>query len=78
MASIGFYYGALSDSLEVQANKQGYTLGDKAEIFEKCAYGLTLNHVRGVLTDSVYDRALRKLNKEVVNSCQPLKKEGYI
>lgn len=32
---IGFHHGALCDSYEKQANEQGFTLGDKAELFEK-------------------------------------------
>jgi hypothetical protein len=32
---VGFSYGVLYGTLEKQANEQGYTLGDKAEIFEE-------------------------------------------
>ena len=31
MTSIVFYHGALVDTYEEQANKQGFTLGDHAE-----------------------------------------------
>lgn len=35
---IGFQHGALCDSYEKQANEQGYTLGEKAELFDKIAF----------------------------------------
>lgn len=72
MAIIGFDYGALSDKLEKQANDQGYTLGDKQELFEKLAFGLIINHIHGTLTDSAYQRALEKLHKMVMAAIKPL------
>ena len=35
---IGFRYGLLCDDLEKQANEQGFTLGEKAELMEKLIY----------------------------------------
>lgn len=70
---VGFYHGALSDSYEKQANKQGFTFGDKAELFDKLGYGLVLNHIHGILTDSQYDKALQKLQKQLIKSLKPLK-----
>jgi hypothetical protein len=77
MAQIGFHYGALSKALEEQAIEQGYTLGDRAETLEKLAYGLVLNHIHGILTDSAYDKALQRLHKKVVSQCKPLRGDGY-
>lgn len=70
---VGFIHGALADSYEEQAREQGYTLGDKAELMDKLGFGLTINYVHGVLTDSQYDKALQKLNKKIVGSLKPFK-----
>lgn len=35
---VGFYHGALEDTYEKQANEQGFTLGDKAGLFDKIAF----------------------------------------
>lgn len=75
MAKIGFDYGALSDKLEKQANDQGYTLGDKQEILEKLAFGLSINYIHGTLTDSAYQRALGKLHKMTMAAIKPLEGE---
>lgn len=39
---VGFYHGALGDNYEKQANKQGFTLGDKVELFEKIGYSYNM------------------------------------
>lgn len=33
---------------------------------KKLGFGLVINHVHGILTDSMYDKALQKLQKEIV------------
>ena len=70
-----FRYGALVDSLEKQANEQGYTLGSEADIFERMEYGLVLNYIQGTLTVRQYHRALDKLNKRVIKAIAPIDKE---
>ena len=72
MAQIGINYGALSDPIEEQLNEQGFTLGEKAEFVEKMVYRLILNHVHGILTDSVYDRALQRLHKHIISQIKPM------
>lgn len=69
---VGFHHGALCDDYEKQANDQGYTLGDKAELFQKLGFGLVINHIHGTLTESSYDKALRKLQKKMVSALKPL------
>lgn len=73
---IGFHHGALCDDYEKQANEQGYTLGKYAETAKKLGFGLVINHVHGILTDSMYDKALQKLQKEIVKHLKI--KEGEI
>ena len=74
--TVSFYHGALSDPYEEQANSQGFTLGDKAELMDKLGFGLVINHIHGTLTDSAYDKALQKLQKQIVKNLKPLYKEG--
>ena len=61
---VGFNYGALNNDLETQANAQGLTLGDKAEVLEKLHFGLVINFVHGTLTDGEYRKALARLHKQ--------------
>ena len=72
---VTFCHGALSDPYEKQANTQGFTLGDKAELMDKLGFGLVINHIHGTLTDSAYDKALQKLQKQIVKNLKPLHKE---
>lgn len=66
MGKIGFYHGALAESYEEQANKQGYTFGDKAEWIEKVAFGIICGHIHGIITDSEFDRILQKFQKKIL------------
>lgn len=72
---INFNYGALSDPLEEQANEQGFTLGEKAELFEKMAYGLVLNMIHGTLTHSQYEKAIQKLHSKVIKEVKLIERE---
>ncbi len=69
--TVSFHHGAFRDPYEVQARKQGYTLGDRAELMDNLGFGLSINHVHGVLTDAEYKRALQKLNRKLVDSLKP-------
>lgn len=68
---VGFHHGALADPYEAQARKQGYTLGDKAELMDKLGFGLSINYVHGVLTYAEYKRALQRLDKKIVGNLKP-------
>lgn len=69
---IGFHHGALCDPYEQQANNQGYTLGEEKELLEKLGFSIVFCWVQGLLTDSQYDSALRKLQKKLVKAVKPL------
>ena len=69
---VGFRHGALCDSYEKQANEQGFTLGDKAELFDKVAYSYNLLRIRGYLTDSQADMICKKIQKQLVKNLKPL------
>ena len=72
---INLNYGALSDPLGEQANKQGFTLGEKAKIFEKMAYGLVLNMIHGTLTYSQYEKAIQRLHNKVIKEVKLIESE---
>lgn len=65
---IGFYHGALEASYEKQANEQGFTLGDKTELFDKIGYAYNLLRIHGYLTDSQADMVCKKIQKNLVKS----------
>lgn len=63
---IEFYHGALVDTYEEQANKQGCTFGDNADFVQKVGFGLTAAHIHGCITDSEYDRILRRFQTKIL------------
>lgn len=64
---IGFRYGALCPTLEVQAKDQGYTLKNynKLELQRKSINVLSLNDL---LTDSQTDKIFNKFHKRVIKN----------
>ena len=75
---VRFNYGALNDDLETQANAQGLTLGDEAEILEKLHFGLVINFVHGTLTDGEYSKALARLHKQVLKAVKKKERNAVI
>lgn len=66
MGSIGFSHGALADSYEKQANEQGWTLGEKAELFDKLALSYNMLRIHGYLTDKQADSICKKIQTQLV------------
>ncbi len=73
---IGFHHGALCPSYEEQANEQGFTLGDKAKLFDKIAYSYNLLWIHGFLTDNQADNVCKKIQKKLVASVKPIEGSG--
>lgn len=73
--TVGFYHGALSDPYEKQANAQGFTLGDKAKLLQDLGHHTVMIWIHGLLTDSQYDAALKKLQKQLVEALKPIDKQ---
>ena len=69
---VGFHHGALCDSYEKQANEQGFTFGENAEFFQKVGFGLVAAYIHGFITDSEYDKILKRFQKELVKNLKPL------
>ncbi len=68
---VSFGYGILTDTLEEQANKQGYTLGDKSEILEKIKLSINICRFH-VATDSQVSAMTKKLHNKVIKALKPL------
>ena len=69
---VGFYHGILSDSYEKQANEQGFTLGDKAELLEKLRHSYNMLRMHDCITDSQADEIVQKIQKKIVKALKPL------
>lgn len=63
---IEFYHSALADTYEEQANRQGFTFGDKADFVQKVGFGLIAAYIHGCITDSEYDRILRRFQTKIL------------
>ena len=74
MGNVGFYHGALEESYEKQANKQGYTLGEKAELFDKLAFSYNMLRIHGYLTDKQADSICKKLQNQLAANLKPLER----
>ena len=69
-----FHHGALCDDYETQANKQGFTYGDKARFVEAVGFGIVAARIHGVITDSEYDKILDRFQKKILTNKKYLKK----
>jgi hypothetical protein len=63
---VEFHHGALSDTYEEQANKQGLTFGDYAKFVQDVGFGLVAAHIHGVITDSEFDKILQRFQKKIL------------
>lgn len=73
--AVGFHHGALCDPYEKQANDQGFTLGEEAENLQNCGFYLVYTWMENLLTDSVYNKALQRLQKKLIKALKPLPKK---
>lgn len=73
--TVEFHHGALCDHYEKQANEQGFTLGKEAELLQDGGFCLTYVYIHDLLTDSMYDKALQRLQKKLIKALKPLPKE---
>ena len=68
---VGFSYGVFGDSLEEQANKQGYTLEEEAEKYKKIRKAINMCGFH-VATDSQVNLMTQKLHKKVTEALKPV------
>lgn len=69
---VKFGYGFISPKLEVQANKQGYTLGERKDHLEKLREAYNTLHINCVLTDKQSDEITKKIHRKVLNNLEYL------
>ena len=64
---IVFKYGLLADTIEKQANDQGFILEDGyGDFLEKVLFGINAARIRGCITDSEYDRILKRIQNKLI------------
>ena len=69
-----FSHGQFSDSYEIQANKQGFTFGDNAEIVQKIGDGLDEAYFQKIITDNEYEKILDRFQKKMLANKKFIKK----
>ena len=69
-----FHHGALADSYEKQANTQGFTYGKEAKWVQEVGFGLVCAHIHGCITDSEYDKILRRFQQKILMNPRFLKR----
>lgn len=74
MGEVGFYHSAFADSYEKQANEQGYTLGEKAEEFDKIAFAYNMLRIHGYFTEKQEESICKKIQNNLVSCLKPLPK----
>lgn len=65
-------FGAMSDSLEEQANRNGYTLGKDANRLEKIKNARAMLFLHGMLTDSENGKIIKRISSKVEKVLKPL------
>lgn len=71
-----FYYGSFKDRLEEQANKQGLTLGDNAELLEELKNARLLLRNNKVITESQAESVSQKIHTKLLKSLKVLNNES--
>lgn len=61
-------FDELSDNLEEWVNKQGFTLGNRADALQKLMESIAYCYVHGVVTDSQRDQMNKKFVKQFQNA----------
>ena len=72
MSGYSITFGALCDDIEVQLQRQGFTLGDRATLFQRWATEISSLRIHGLLTETESDRARKRLWKELQGTALPL------
>lgn len=73
--TITFRHGLIDKDYEAQANEQGFTLGDKADAMQELKASLYRLRLNNCVSDTEMKSITRRLNHEVVESIEPLRKE---
>lgn len=63
---IRFLHSPFAKTYEKQANEQGYTFGDNAELVQKIGSGLMAAYVRGLITDEECDKIFYRFKTKIL------------
>ena len=63
-------FDELSDNLEEWVNKQGFTLGNRADALQKLMESIAFCYIHGVVTDSQRDHMNKKFVKQFQNALE--------
>ena len=74
MDTIIFHFGALSDSIEEQVNRQGFTYGDKSNYVQSIVDGMISLWIENCITDKEYDKIIERVKKKILINKDYLKK----
>jgi len=77
MNEVTFSYSCFADTLEQQANKQGYTLGKQAEFLEKLVKAFNLCRIQ-LCNDSQSQMMNKKLHKKVISNLSLLNVQDIV
>lgn len=72
MLEVKFAFGAMSPTLEAQANQQGYTLGREADKLEKLKKARVMLFLHGIINESTSESTAKKINQKVIDALSPL------
>lgn len=64
--NVCFHHGALADSYEAQARKQGLTLSAAAYTDQRLGDAITALYIAGLLTDGEHLKILRRFTKKIL------------
>lgn len=70
--NIKFEHGSSCDSYEEQANRQGFTLGNKAKLFDRIAVCSNFLYEQRYLTDDQIKTIRNKIQEDLINSMIPV------
>jgi hypothetical protein len=73
MKDYHMYFSIISEPLESQLNKQGYTLGENHERYDTMLKHIFAFHMNGILTKGETDRALERYNKFIRGIAKEMK-----
>lgn len=71
-----FNFGAMAPTLEEQANRKGYTLGEEAEKMEKLRRARAMLYLHGIISESVSSDIIAKIGRKAEEVLKPLELGG--
>ena len=73
---ISFHHSLFAKTYEEQANEQGYTFGDNAELVQEIGFGLMAAHIHGLITDKECDKIFYRFQTKILAKWVKERKDG--